>query len=111
MDNNNMKKYLPIGSVVMLKNGSKPLMVAGYPFVMTKNDKYDYMGIGFPEGMISLEYVLMFNHNDIKEVLHMGFVFKDSDKFNENLTNIAKGNIKRPDNPNEIEILDFNSNE
>ena len=48
------EKYLPIGSVVLLKGGKKRLMITGY--CMQTQEKpgviYDYSGCIFPEGLI-----------------------------------------------------------
>ena len=85
-----MKEYLPIGSVVMLKDGLKPILIAGYKMSsidkkVIKNDKlietnrvYDYCGFLYPEGMISLSINCLFDQSDIKEVLFKGY---DTDAF------------------------------
>lgn len=70
-----LKKYLPIGSVVILKNGTKRIMITGYVSIdMEKKDKvYDYIGCMFPEGVISTRQSLLFNHDDIEKVFCLGF--------------------------------------
>ena len=52
--NKEYQKYLPIGSVVILKNGRKRLMITGYAQVdLEKKDKiYDYCSCLYPEGVI-----------------------------------------------------------
>ena len=49
------EKYLPIGTVVMLKGGSKRVMIAGFCAMAEEaGDKvYDYSGCIYPEGFIS----------------------------------------------------------
>ena len=43
---------LPIGSVVLLKNSTKKLMIMGFAQVAAENQEkvYDYVGCVFPEG-------------------------------------------------------------
>lgn len=66
--------FLPIGSVVLLTNTLKKVMITGYLVVSNNNSKiiYDYAGCMYPEGVISSEQVIVFNRNQIKEVIHTG---------------------------------------
>ena len=68
-------KLLPIGSVVMLKNGTKEVMITGFYTVSEKepDSVYDYSGCLFPEGIISSEQSLLFNHDQIQTVLYIGY--------------------------------------
>ena len=77
--NEYQEKYLPIGSVVLLKNGKKRLMITGYAIVDTVNkDKiYDYCGCIYPIGVISTEQTLLFNHEDIKNIYAIGYQDED----------------------------------
>jgi hypothetical protein len=75
------EKYLPIGTVVMLKGGRKELMITGYLVSEEgKQEVYDYSGCLYPEGIISSNQNAVFNHDQIQEILFKGF---DSDKFKE----------------------------
>ena len=48
-----MKEYLPIGSVVTLKQGTKKVMICGRIQKETKQGQiYDYCACLYPEGMI-----------------------------------------------------------
>lgn len=67
----NKEKYLPIGSVVKLNKTKKKLMVIGY-LVKNEGKIYDYIACLFPEGILSLKDVLLFNHEDIKEIYYLG---------------------------------------
>ena len=66
--------FLPIGSIVLLTNTLKKVMIIGYLVVSNNNSKiiYDYAGCMYPEGVISSEQVIVFNRNQIKEVIHTG---------------------------------------
>jgi len=69
------EKYLPLGSVVMLKGGSKEIMVTGYLTVPKDNREviYDYSAVLYPEGTIDSDQVLAFNNADIDKVFFRGF--------------------------------------
>ncbi len=84
------EKYLPIGSVVLLKNASKMIMINGYCAVAKANNKsFDYRGCPYPEGIISSNGVALFNHDDIKEVVYRGYLNDESQKFINTLKNIT----------------------
>ena len=69
-------KYLPIGSVVLLENGTNRLMINGYCAVNSeeKNVVYDYSGVMFPEGLLNSEQNFVFNHSQIIRLDHLGLV-------------------------------------
>ena len=78
------EKFLPIGTVVMLKDATKEVMITSYLTFPgnaqpQKNENgeevremYDYGGCPFPEGIINSNVVLVFNHSQIDKVIHMG---------------------------------------
>lgn len=81
-----MEPFLPIGSIVILENGERKVMVYGRKQVAAKNQQtYDYVACLYPEGNISDEYTYLFNHSDIKEVVHEGYRDEDEEKFLANL--------------------------
>ena len=87
--NQKYKKYLPIGSVVLLNNGTKRLMVTGF-CVVPNDDKtkiYDYSGCLYPEGMLSSDEVALFNHDQIKQIYALGFSDEEEKNFKIKLTN------------------------
>lgn len=82
-------KYLPIGTVVMLKNGKKRLMITGFCSV-AENDKtkiYDYSGCLYPEGYLKSNQVCLFNHEQIEKIYHLGLADEEEKQFKTNLTN------------------------
>lgn len=97
--NQNTEKYLPIGSVVLLKNGKKRLMITGYATIdMEKKDKiFDYCGCIFPCGIISTDQTLLFNHEDITKIFAVGYQDEEQkeyvNKIKENLTEENKKSI------------------
>lgn len=77
---------LPIGSVVLLKDGEKRLMIYGIKqFNEEKNQSYDYVGCLYPEGNVSPQYNYVFNHVDIKRIYFVGFVDAELELFRKNL--------------------------
>ena len=66
-----MNKYLPVGSVVEVKNSR--LVIFGYIAQNEKDKKYyDYICGVFPFGVISKEYIFI-NKEDIEKVIFIGF--------------------------------------
>ena len=78
------EKFLPVGTVVMLDGGTKRIMINGFCAIDPEEPKklYDYSGVLFPEGALSSDQALLFNHDQIKEVYHMGLEDDESRKFN-----------------------------
>ncbi len=86
------EKYLPIGTVVMLKGGTKRAMITGFCTISEeKNGKvFDYSGCMYPEGVISMKQVLLFDHDQIEKVYHMGLIDQEEVEFKRKLIEIAE---------------------
>lgn len=71
-----MKKVLlPIGSVVLLKDAEKKIMVIGTDVRLEDDDTvYNYVGIPFPEGYMGSDVMFLFQDEDIERVEFVGFV-------------------------------------
>lgn len=71
----NRGAYLPIGSVVLLNEGNKRLMIFG--IIQSEADnpsvEYDYIGVPYPEGNMGDEHQYLFYHKDIKEIYFKGY--------------------------------------
>jgi hypothetical protein len=69
------EKYLPIGTVCMLKNGKKRVMITGFCAVPKEDSlkMYDYNGCIYPEGFLTSNQICLFNHNQIEKIYHMGY--------------------------------------
>ncbi len=70
-----LENLLPIGSVVLLKGGVKKLMVIGIKPIKEDepNEVYDYIGVIYPEGFLGNQYNFLFNHDDINDVVFLGY--------------------------------------
>ena len=67
-------ELLPIGSVVLLKNAQKRLMVFGIGQTDTETGRdYDYIGVMYPEGNMGDGSQFFFNHTDIGTVEFRGY--------------------------------------
>ena len=85
-------KFLPIGTVVLLENGTKRVMITGYLIYSRSSEKkklFDYGGCVFPEGVIDSNNNLGFNHDQIKEIIHMGLENEEETDFINSLNAIA----------------------
>lgn len=70
-----MRKYLPIGTIVKLKNVDKLTMIAGYfPRGEAQNGHvWDYAAFPYPEGMIDNEKIVQLDNEAIERVIVMGY--------------------------------------
>lgn len=109
-----LEKYLPIGSVVLLDGGETKVMITG--FVVSaedENEVYDYMGCIYPEGVTDTDENLLFNHDQIVQIYHLGLIdddeiiYKnaleevmnemDNESNNEANENIIEPNVEQPE--------------
>lgn len=80
-------KLLPVGSVVLLKNAEKGVMINGFYVVseQNKDDIFDYSACLYPEGMVASDKNLLFNHDQIEKVLYFGFNGEEEKEFKQKL--------------------------
>lgn len=76
-----MKDLLPIGSVVILKEATKSLMIVGIMQRDNNGNTYDYIAVIFPEGYINAETFFLFNHEDIDKVNFVGCINAESQTY------------------------------
>jgi len=82
-------KYLPLGTVVVLKDGDKPLMVFGRQQKDTANDQvFDYVGCPFPEGNVGPRATFLFNHDDIAWIHFLGYADDEEWAWDDRLTGV-----------------------
>ena len=81
------KKYLPVGTVLLIKNNIKTIMIIGYVYKNDSNETKDYIGVYYPEGYAMKEYLVDFNHQDIVGVIKLGCVFDKQQEYNKFLNN------------------------
>lgn len=88
-----IKDLLPIGTIVLLKDGEKRLMVNG---IMQTDaggtgKNFDYMGVLYPEGHIGEGFQYLFNHEDIEEIIFRGYEDSERIGFLNKLANMYEG--------------------
>src|SRR5690554_5154827 len=79
-------EMLPLGSVVLLKGGTKKIMIVGR--VQLKNDDnektiYDYSASYYPEGIIDPKELFLFNNENIDKVYFRGYEDEEELDFRE----------------------------
>jgi len=84
-----MKRFLPIGSVVMLDNSTKRLMIIGVKQVQEDGTQWDYSGCLFPEGLINSKEIFIFNEDQIDTLFFIGFQDNESLAYLQALSEIS----------------------
>lgn len=85
---------LPIGTVVLLKESSRKVMIIG---VLQFNGAdqsvlYDYSGVLYPEGLIDPKNNYLFNKAQIERIYYLGYHNEEQDAL-QNLIRQAKDNF------------------
>ena len=81
--NERFKKYLPLGSVLLMKDAKKRVMITGYAVKAPESGDrlWDYIGCLWPEGMIAPDKNLLFDHKDIQQIYAIGYSDDEQKKF------------------------------
>ena len=66
---------LPAGTVVLLKNSTKRVMIIGVCQKSADNpdEVWDYSGCLFPEGYMGADKVFLFNNDQIENIYFLGY--------------------------------------
>lgn len=77
------KGVLPIGSVVLLKDGDRKLMICGVCVTKEDDDSrvFDYSGVLYPDGLEDLDKLYLFNRDSIEQVFYVGYMDENSEDF------------------------------
>lgn len=68
-----MKRYLPIGSVVLLKDSKKRIMIVGVKQKQENSDKvWDYSACLYPEGILDPDKLFLFDQEQIERLYFIG---------------------------------------
>lgn len=86
----NYEQVLPIGSVVLLQNASKRLMIIGYQRMKEENSNkiFDYCGCLYPEGFTSINETAVFDHSQIDRIISVGLQNPAQIQFSEKLKTV-----------------------
>jgi hypothetical protein len=75
-----MEGLLPIGTVVLLKESTKRVMIIGVvQRAIESGDIFDYAGCVYPEGYMGAEKTFLFNNNQIDKMYAIGY--QDEEQF------------------------------
>jgi len=84
-----MKKYLPIGSVVLLKDSQKRIMIVGVKQKQVGSDKvWDYSACLFPEGILDPDKLFLFDNEQIERLYFVGLQDGESLTFSKKLSQL-----------------------
>ncbi len=100
-----MQEFLPIGTVVLLKEATRKVLIIGFAQVEENNKKiWDYIGCAYPVGVISNNTSLLFDKEQIDKVISLGYSDNEDKTFRKDLqTNLSR--IKRRTQVNGIDKL------
>ena len=89
------EKFLPIGSVVLLKGGEKKVMITGFcsSAVEDQSKVYDYTGCIYPEGYLDFEQICLFDHEQIEKVFFEGYADEEEKEFKEILNEMLEAEV------------------
>ena len=89
------RKLLPIGSVVLLKDGTKRVMICGRIQSKAGDDTiYDYSACLYPEGIVDPSSMYFFNHDVIDRVFFMGFQDQEELAYNAAIEKLGELEIR-----------------
>ncbi len=100
-----LEKYLQLGTIVLLKDAKKRMMIIGYEAVTDESDgkTYDYIGCLYPEGVMESNKHLLFNHDQIEEIYFSGYTDIEDQEY--------KVNLKKLVNERNAQSLNFQNEE
>lgn len=85
-----MKKFLPIGSVVLLKDSTKRVMIVGVKQKQADSDKvWDYSACLFPEGILDPDRLFLFDSDQIERLYFIGLQDGESLAFLDKLNHLG----------------------
>lgn len=86
-----MENLLPLGSVVLLKESTKKVMIIGYCQKALSDDEiYDYSGCLFPEGYLGADKTFLFNRDQIEIVYYQAALELEQTRFLAYVENVIK---------------------
>ena len=91
-----MKTLLPIGSIVLLKDSNKKLMITGRLQIELEDKnqrKWDYSACLYPDGNLRPESSFLFNHEQIERIYFIGFQDIEELEYNKKISEYLNKNI------------------
>ena len=91
---------LPIGSVVLLKNSTKRIMIIGVVQKQIKDGDeviWDYSACLYPEGYMGPDKTFLFNNDQIEKVFAVGYQDQEQFVFKEKVDQVRKELLSNED--------------
>ena len=105
------KDLLPVGTIVKIRLSKQEYMIMGFYIKNPDSDKvYDYSAVIYPEGLMSLDDVVVFDRDYIKKVVHLGYVDDEEIKFKKEINELAeaaKQGKSHTSNVHPVETIDL----
>lgn len=80
------KTFLPIGSIISLKEGKRKIMIIGINQLAKENNKkYDYVAVLYPYGYLNSQELLLFNNDKIDKIYYKGYEDEEMINFYEDV--------------------------
>ena len=77
-----MTEFLPVGSVILLKGASRPVVIIGFTAKEDDSDTiWDYVGCAYPFGVMGKEENLLFQRDNIEKVIFKGYSDEEGNKY------------------------------
>ncbi len=94
-----LNEFLPIGSIVLLKGAKKRLMICGRIQVEIGTNKvFDYSGCLYPEGIININEMYLFQHEDIERIYFIGLQDEEEFAFREYINEELEKKVQEQNN-------------
>ena len=104
------ERFLPVGTVVVLKGGLKTAAITGFCSIEAGKDKmWDYSGCLFPEGFLSSNQTLLFDHDQIETIHHMGLVNEEEIAFKKKIVEFAQNREAGSDGTSAVQTPTLNN--
>lgn len=91
------ESLLPIGSVVLLKESTKRVMIIGVlqkQMVESGEKIWDYSGVYYPEGYMGPDRTFLFNDEQIERVFALGYQDEEQFAFNAKIDSVREEMLK-----------------
>ena len=86
-----VEALLPIGSIVLLKESAKRLMIYGRLQREVDGERiWDYIACLYPEGNINPDHSFLFDHSQIDNIYFLGFQDEEEIKFQQYMQSMGK---------------------
>lgn len=87
------RDFLPVGSIVLLKDATQMVSIIGFvPVEENDNKIWDYLGAPYPFGVLEKNKNLLFNRNQIEEIVAVGYSNADDKEFRRQIIEVLEGN-------------------